>query len=70
MSEQPPPSRRVDVRDPRTGKLVCRVDVLTGEVWTVGRGGDIRHGTLPPLRLPPCEARQEALRLDNAERIG
>lgn len=66
----PPPGYFVEVRDPHTQKLVCRVNPHTGEVVTVGRGGDIRRGTLPPLCLPPCEARSEAPILDKREAIG
>lgn len=53
----PPPGYYVEVRDPRTQKLVCRVNPHTGEVVTVGRSGDIRRGTLPPLTLPPAPLR-------------
>lgn len=37
----------VEVRDPRTLKLVCRYNAQTREVETVGRSGDVRRGTLP-----------------------
>lgn len=47
-----PPGYFVEVRDPHTMKLVCRVNPHTGEVVTVGRSGDVRRGTLPPLALP------------------
>lgn len=40
-------SRFVEVRDPRTLRLVCRYNPQTREVVTIGRSGDERRGTLP-----------------------
>lgn len=37
----------IEVRDPRTLKLVCRYNPQTREVEVVQRG-DVRRGTLPP----------------------
>ncbi|HEX5634085.1 MAG TPA: hypothetical protein VFX50_12690 [Gemmatimonadales bacterium] len=55
MKRPPSPSdpRFVEVRDPRTLKVVCRYNPHTHEV-EVRRGDDVRRAALPqPTREPP-----------------
>lgn len=46
-TRHPPKPGYVDIRDPRTGRLVCRYNPTSGEVEVAQRGGDVRRGTLP-----------------------
>jgi len=52
----------IEVRDPRTLKLVCRYNPQTREVETVGRGGDVRRGTLPPAERATAPRRTSSTR--------
>jgi len=60
MSE--PSKQFVEVRDPRTLKLVCRYNPQTREVETVGRAGDVRRGTLPTAERATAPHRTSSTR--------
>ena len=47
MNHTPPSPAFVEVRDPRTLKLVCRYNPTTHEVETIGRDGSARRARLP-----------------------